>query len=107
VAGSHETGLANGTCARLTNPGYSRPSAKTLATTGCPSEHWPTGIAFSGGQSARPGLTLAPPRKTPQRRYRLDPFKDAIDAMLVCHPPAAWDQVEGFSAMSMGPPGRQ
>jgi transposase len=24
-----------------------------------------------------------------------------------CHPPAAWDQVEGFSAMSMGPPGRQ
>ena len=26
---------------------------------------------------------------------------------LCCHPPAAWDQVEGFSAMSMGPPGRQ
>ena len=25
----------------------------------------------------------------------------------ICHPPAAWDQVEGFSAMSMGPPGRQ
>jgi len=24
-----------------------------------------------------------------------------------CHPPGAWDQVEGFSAMSMGPPGRQ
>ena len=24
-----------------------------------------------------------------------------------CHPPAVWDQVEGFSAMSMGPPGRQ
>jgi hypothetical protein len=24
-----------------------------------------------------------------------------------CHPPAAWGQVEGFSAMSMGPPGRQ
>ena len=24
-----------------------------------------------------------------------------------CHPPAAWDQVEGFCAMSMGPPGRQ
>src|SRR5207253_7284294 len=23
-----------------------------------------------------------------------------------CHPPASWDQVEGFSAMSMGPPGR-
>ena len=26
---------------------------------------------------------------------------------LSCHPPASWDQVEGFSAMSMGPPGRQ
>ena len=24
-----------------------------------------------------------------------------------CHPSASWDQVEGFSAMSMGPPGRQ
>jgi len=28
-------------------------------------------------------------------------------AVRVCHPPAAWDQVEGFFAMSMGPPGRQ
>jgi hypothetical protein len=26
---------------------------------------------------------------------------------LTCHPPASWDQVEGFPAMSMGPPGRQ
>ena len=25
----------------------------------------------------------------------------------ICHPPASWDQVEGFPAMSMGPPGRQ
>ncbi len=24
-----------------------------------------------------------------------------------CHPPASWDQVEVFPAMSMGPPGRQ
>ena len=39
----------------------------------------------------------------------LDPkkWKDRDPKSAPCHPPAAWDQVEGFSAMSMGPPGRQ
>jgi uncharacterized protein (DUF433 family) len=29
-----------------------------------------------------------------------------LDQCRSCHPPASWVQVEGFSAMSMGPPGR-
>ncbi len=102
-------GLERYTQNTLTDPERLRQSLASIRLTRVAVSRWelePEVSAVAAPVFGSGGMAVAAPELTvPDLRSDLQTASSVLT--VACHPPAAWDQVEGFSAMSMGPPGRQ